>query len=70
MEEDDIESLARKLLVEINRLQKELENLQAICKHEEFKIELKDNFLIKICMKCGKKLGYPNQQEREKSGYI
>jgi DNA-binding protein YbaB len=70
MEDDDIESRSKRLLLEINKLQKELEEIQSSCKHENFKIELRDGFLVKICTACNRKLGYPSQQEKEKSGYI
>ena len=70
MEDDEIESLSKKLIIDINKLQKELEKVQSICRHENFKIELRDGFLIKTCTACNRKLGYPSQQEREKSGYI
>ena len=70
MEDGEIESQSKRLLVEINKLQKELEEIQSICKHTHFKVELKDGFLVKTCISCNLRLGYPNQQERENSGYI
>lgn len=70
MEDGEIESQSKRLLLEINKLQKELEEIQSKCKHTHFKVELREFSLVKICISCNLKLGYPNQQERENSGYI
>tara|TARA_Y100000766_G_C18382415_1_gene354170 strand:- start:139 stop:351 length:213 start_codon:yes stop_codon:yes gene_type:complete len=70
MERDEIESASRAAIIKINQGQRELEEIQSNCKHENFKIELKDSFLLKICKHCNKTLGHPNKQERENSGYI
>tara|TARA_B100001287_G_C22574280_1_gene477804 strand:- start:699 stop:911 length:213 start_codon:yes stop_codon:yes gene_type:complete len=70
MEEDEDKPGADKIIREISRLEKELNEIQSKCKHEEWKIELYKFSLVKVCTACYKKIGYPNEQERKKSGYI
>tara|TARA_A100001037_G_scaffold303765_1_gene338629 strand:- start:2955 stop:3164 length:210 start_codon:yes stop_codon:yes gene_type:complete len=54
----------------IKDLEKELEEIQKTCNHEEFSIDLLDNSLIKRCKNCDAFLGYPNDEEKKQSGYI
>lgn len=69
-EEESYRSKTNRILLEISKLNKELEELQNSCKHEEIKIELINFTLVRKCLDCGLILGYPNEQERKNSGYI
>ena len=70
MEEDEDKQSAGKIVREIIRLEKELEEIQSTCKHPEWKLELHKFSLVKVCTHCHKKIGYPNDQEMKNSGYI
>ena len=70
MEEDEEKPSADKIIREITRLEKELEEIQSTCKHPEWKLELYKFSLVKVCTTCYKKIGHPNEQEMKNSGYI
>jgi uncharacterized protein (UPF0335 family) len=70
-EDEDIKSRSEKLVININRLKKELKEIQEGCKHSEYKIELNDKgFLVKVCKDCFLQLGYTTEQDKKDSGYI
>lgn len=57
---------------EIKLLKKDLDQLQSVCLHEEWdvKFDLESNAIKKICKKCEKVIGYPNDQELKDNGFI
>lgn len=66
----DIFKQANQIQSEIKILEKELIQLQSACKHSEY--ETKNcpsqslSFqLRKVCKKCSKMIGYPNQEEMD-----
>ena len=67
---EDISSKANGLIKDITRLKKELKEIQEICTHPEYKLEIKKQALIKICTVCHKKLGYPDEKDKKDAGYI
>ena len=68
--EENISGRINKLLNEIQRLEKELSELQESCMHKEFKLDLYKGSILKRCMICKKIVGYPSEEERKDSGYI
>ncbi len=68
--EENISSRINKLRNEIQQLEKELSELQESCMHKEFKLDLYKGSIIKRCMICTKRIGYPSEEERKDSGYI
>lgn len=60
-----------KLQNELKAKQKEIEEYQNNCKHEEVVVSMiqKEDSgvqLVKLCKSCNKTLGYPTQEEQKK----
>ena len=65
-DKEDIDSLFKKL----NETEKKIKDIQESCLHGEYKVELFNFGLVRVCVKCYKKIGYPDSNDLEESGYI
>jgi hypothetical protein len=57
---------------EIKLLKKDLEGIQSVCLHKEYaiKFDVESHAIKKVCKKCEKVIGYPNDDELKENGYI
>ena len=68
--DEDIFSKVNRLEIEKKNIKNQIKEIQESCPHTEYKIELYKRELINVCKACGKKIGYPGEQEKKDSGYI
>ena len=65
-DKEDIDGLFKKL----SETEKKIKDIQESCLHDEYKVELFNFGLVRVCTKCYKKIGYPDSNDLEESGYI
>jgi len=57
---------------EIKSLKEDIEEIQSNCDHKNHRLIFEDNEkrVVKVCINCDKRLGYPTNDELKENGYL
>lgn len=57
---------------EIKTLKEDIEEIQSNCEHTETKLKFleEEKRVVKICLKCQKRVGFPTNEELKENGYL